>query len=210
MVWIFCTFLVLALAYLGWSTSRGGYESASYRTIESELSFEIREYPKLKLVTTPMNFDSQGNDGSFMRLFRFISGGNSKQQKVAMTTPVFMDQQQNDSAGRMAFVVPSQVASDGVPLPLDQDIEIKERQAGLFAVVRFAGRINEQTIRKQERELRQWMEARGVAGECELDVAGYDPPWIPGPLRRNEILVRIKPQTAVSGKRGQEPIRCIG
>ncbi len=199
MIWTFCVLLVVALGYLGWKTSRGGYESASYRTLDSELNFEIREYPKLKLVTTSMNFGSQGNDGSFMRLFRFISGGNSKQQKVAMTTPVFMDPSQNESSGEMSFVVPLQVASSGVPLPLDNGVKIKEREAGLFAVVRFSGRISEQSIRKQERALRLWLDTKGYSGESELEVAGYDPPWIPGPIRRNEVLVRIKLQTAVSG-----------
>nr|WP_298869380.1 heme-binding protein [uncultured Gimesia sp.] len=29
---------------------------------------------------------------------------------------------------------------------------------------------------------------RDGAAEC----AGYDPPWTPGPFRRNEVLVRIK------------------
>ena len=31
--------------------------------------------------------------------------------------------------------------------------------------------------------------AAAKAGEPEI--ASYDPPWTPGPLRRNEILIRI-------------------
>lgn len=199
MIWIFCALGIGALGYLGWKTSRGGYESASYRTIDSELNFEIREYPELKLASTPTSIDSRGKDGSFMRLFRFISGGNSKQQKVAMTTPVFMDPSRKESGGQMSFVIPSRVASNGVPLPLDKEVKIKQREAGLFAVVRFSGQISEQLVRQQERALRQWLEAKGFSSESDLEVAGYDPPWIPGPLRRNEVLVRIKLQTAVSG-----------
>jgi hypothetical protein len=162
-----------------------------YRVIESDQSFEIREYPQIKLVTTPMSFASQGNDGSFMRLFRFIGGGNSKQQKVSMTTPVFMDPEREDSAGQMAFVIPSQVAREGVPEPTDEYVSIQDREAGLFAVKRFSGKISGQLIRDQEIELRQWIAAKEFVAEGELEVAGYDPPWTPGPLRRNEILVRI-------------------
>lgn len=197
-VWVVCAFVALALVYSGWSTSRAAYETAEYRVIESEGAFEIREYPKLQLVTTSTSFDAQGNDGSFMRLFRFINGENSKQQKVAMTTPVFMGPKREDSAGQMAFVMPMQVSNEGVPEPSSKDVRVKEREAGVFAVARFAGQINEQTIRKEEKGLRQWMATKGYAAMGEVEIAGYDPPWIPGPLRRNEVLLRIKPPAAAS------------
>lgn len=198
MTWLIGGIVALVLGYFGWSTSRAAYESAKYRVIEVDQAFEIREYPQLKLVSTPMNFSSQGNDGSFMRLFQYISGGNSKQQKVSMTTPVFMDPEREDSTGQMAFVIPSQVADEGVPEPSNQHVNIREREAGLFAVRRFAGRVSEQSIRDQESRLRQWLSAKGHDVAGELEVAGYDPPWMPSPLRRNEVLVRIQPQAAPS------------
>ena len=61
-------------------TARAAYESAEYTVVESEGPFEIRDYPDLKLVSTEMRFESQGSDGSFMRLFRYISGGNQAEQ----------------------------------------------------------------------------------------------------------------------------------
>lgn len=196
MTWIIGGIVALALGYFGWSTSRAAYESAKYRVMEADQAFEIREYPPLKLVSTPMSFSSQGNDGSFMRLFQFISGGNSKQQKVSMTTPVFMNPERQESTGQMAFVIPSQIVNEGVPEPSNQQVKIQEREAGLFAVRRFAGRISEQTMREQESRLREWLAAKGLDVDGELEVAGYDPPWMPGPLRRNEVLVRIRTQSA--------------
>ncbi len=84
--------VIVALAYFGWKlTARGAYESATYTALESDGPFEIREYEDLMMVTTRMRFESQGNDGSFTRLFRYISGANDDQQKVSMTTPVFME-----------------------------------------------------------------------------------------------------------------------
>lgn len=196
MTWLICGIVALVVGYFGWSTSRAAYESAKYRVIEADQAFEIREYPQLKLVSTPMSFGSQGNDGSFMRLFQFISGANAKQQKVSMTTPVFMNPEREDSTGQMAFVIPSQVANEGVPEPSNKNVEIREREPGFFAVSRFAGKISEQSIREQESRLRQWLAAKGHDVDGELEVAGYDPPWMPGPLRRNEVLVRIQPQAA--------------
>ena len=83
---------VLALTYFGWKlTARGAYESAEYTVLDSDGPFETREYPDLILATTNMQFESQGDDGSFMRLFRYISGANDREKKIAMTTPVFME-----------------------------------------------------------------------------------------------------------------------
>ena len=83
---------IAILAYFGWTlTSRSAYESAAYSVIQSDAMFEVREYPDLLMATTEMRFSTQGNDGSFSRLFSYISGANENNQKVAMTTPVFMD-----------------------------------------------------------------------------------------------------------------------
>ena len=72
-------------------TTRAGYESAEYKVIESDGNFEVREYPDLMLVATTTKIDAQGRDGSFMKLFRYISGANESEQKISMTTPVFME-----------------------------------------------------------------------------------------------------------------------
>ncbi len=110
--------VVLAIGWLGWKmTSRSYYESAEYQILESEGPFEVREYPDLMLVTTPMEFQSQGNDGSFGRLFQYISGENEGSRNVAMTTPVFMESANESSSGQMGFVIPKAVAADGTPAP---------------------------------------------------------------------------------------------
>jgi hypothetical protein len=51
--------------------------------------------------------------------------------------------------------------------------------------------LNESTTSKQESMLRKWMIERGLSGSKAVESAGYDPPWTPGPLRRNEILIRL-------------------
>ncbi len=88
MVYLCVAAVSVALAYFGWKlTARSAYESAEYTVLESDSPFETREYPDLMMATTNMQFESQGDDGSFMRLFRYISGGNEREQKVAMTIP---------------------------------------------------------------------------------------------------------------------------
>ena len=105
----------LALIYFGWKlTARSAYESAEYTVIENDGDFEVREYPDLMLAATESRFDSQGEDGSFMRLFRYISGANKPSQKVAMTTPVFMEPEADDRPGQMGFVMPRKVTAEKI------------------------------------------------------------------------------------------------
>ena len=69
-----------------------GVEIAPYDIAEQDGPFEIRTYPRLILVTTPMRpgIDTD-KDNSFGRLFDYISGANVSAEKIAMTAPVFMD-----------------------------------------------------------------------------------------------------------------------
>lgn len=200
------------VGYYAWKfTARNAYESARYRVVASDGDFQIRDYADLVLVSTTMQFDAQGNDGSFSRLFRYISGDNGQQQKVAMTTPVFMERgtdpltnkdaadltdsvqgQSEQQMGQMAFVVPEQVASDGAPLPGNSNVKLREREGGKFAVVRFAGRMGDESLSQKESELRQWMDQQKLVPAGPVEYAGYDPPWTPGFLRRNEILIRVE------------------
>ena len=185
--------IALAVIYFGWKlTARGAYESAEYTVLDSAGPFETREYPDLTLATTKTRFESQGDDGSFMRLFRYISGANDRETKIAMTTPVFMDAEANDTDGRMGFVLPEKVARQRVPEPSSDNVEIRKRVGGRFAVIRFAGRINGDSFAKAEAKLRNWIKAKSLIGDADAELAGYDPPWTPGPFRRNEILIRLK------------------
>jgi hypothetical protein len=184
---------VVALTYFGWKlTARGAYDSAEYTVLVSEEHFETREYPDLIVATTEKQLQLQGDDGSFMRLFRYISGANDREKKIAMTTPVFMAAESNDAHGQMGFVIPREVAEQRIPEPSNENVRIRKRAAGRFAVIRFAGRMKGDSLARAEKTLRNWMNEKGLAADGDVEIAGYDPPWTPGPLRRNEILIRLK------------------
>jgi len=173
-------------------TTRAGYESAEYKVIESDETFEIREYPDLMLAATDSEIDSQGRDGSFMRLFRYISGANEAEQKIAMTTPVFMEGEIGKRDVSMGFVMPKEVAAKGAPDPKGEGVKLRERKGGRFAVVRFSGKLDSKLAKEKEFELREWMKSQGLEGEESAEAASYDPPFTPPALRRNEILIRLR------------------
>ena len=192
MIYLVLLVIFIGLGYFIWKTSsRNAYESAAYSVVKSAGKFEIRDYPDLHLVTTKTDMDAEGNDGSFMRLFRYISGGNEAKRKVAMTTPVFMDADSNKPTDQMGFVLPRDIAKEGAPEPTGLGVELKTRQKGQFAVFQFAGRMGSQARATAEAELRSWMKRENLTGSDRAEFAGYDPPWIPGFLRRNEVLVRL-------------------
>lgn len=185
-------FVVAGGLFLFNFAARAGYESAEYKVLESDGEFELREYPDLMLASTEMPKRSQGNDGSFMRLFRYISGANKKEQKISMTTPVFMSESESEEKGQMGFVVPKQVTQEGVPEPSAEDVAVTKRKGGQFAVIRFSGRVDAARVAEMESKLRGWVKKKGWNGTEKYEWAGYDPPFTPGPLRRNEVLIRIR------------------
>lgn len=192
--------LVLLGAMFWTVTARAGYESAPYKVIESDGSIEIREYPDLVLASTESQFSARGNDGSFMRLFRYISGDNAAGQKIAMTTPVFMEPDRDTVKGKMGFVMPREVAEAGAPDPKASNVAISKREGGRFAVIRFSGVMDTKKADDQEAKLRAWLLARGLEGEAIAERAGYDPPFTPGFLRRNEVLIRLKNSTQTASE----------
>jgi DNA gyrase inhibitor GyrI len=195
----FSAIAILVLAgVFAWNTmARAAYESAEYKVVTSDGKFEVREYPDLMLVATTTNMDAQGRDGSFMKLFRYISGANESDKKISMTTPVFMENDKADSAVQMGFVMPKQVAVDGVPAPTVEGLDVRKRVGGRFAVLRFSGQLNAKVAKESEAKLRNWMATKGLVADDSVEssgveTAGYDPPFTPGPLRRNEVLIRLK------------------
>jgi hypothetical protein len=182
--------LLVGLVFAGCRTSRSAYESAPYRVVRGDGEFELRNYPALTVVETPMAQRGSGADGSFMRLFRFISGGNEGKEKIAMTTPVFMSGSESNIT--MAFVLPANMKLSEVPKPADGAVQARELPAGKFAVLRFSGGRNSRNEAEALTRLRHWL-AKEQWNSTGSPVYGYfDPPWTPGFLRRNEVMLPIK------------------
>lgn len=173
--------LAVALTVVACATSRAGYETAPYRVVRSEGAFEIRDYPELKIATTTR----AGDDASFMKLFRYIDGGNVEKQKIAMTTPVFMVQ------GKMAFVVP-EAHKAAPPAPASPAVAIDTLSARRVAVYRFSGTRTKDSEPQALVQLKAWLQENKLTEAGAAFSAYYDPPWTPGIMRRNEVLIPIQ------------------
>ena len=179
--------LLLAWLKAGGTTAHAGYATAPYKVIRTDGKFELRDYPVLVVAETPM----RGADNAFMRLFHFIGGKNSAQQKNAMTTPVFMNHTAGTNA-TMAFVMPEKLGTNGVPQPTEAGVVVKQVPAGRFAVLRFSGGRSEKNSAAALAQLNSWLAQEKITPTGEPVFAYFDPPWTLPWWRRNEVMFRIE------------------
>lgn len=190
-------------------------EEPEYQVIEKDGAFELRQYPALlaaETLVTGADFEDAG-DIAFGRLFRYITGNNRAQAEIAMTAPVVQTadrppadgekiamtapviQQAGAKGGyRVAFIVPAEYTRDTVPEPLDPAVRIVATPARLVGAITYPGRATEVMHGKKEAELRAELARRGLAVAGEPITAQYDAPFIPGPFRRNEVLIPVAPE----------------
>lgn len=180
-------------------------EEAKYVVLLAEQSFEIRQYEPHILAETLVDsdFDSAGNK-AFRRLFKYISGNNTTQQKVEMTSPVAQEQasekidmtspvgqQRDKDRWAVSFMMPAAYSLETLPEPKDPKVVLRQVPARYIAAVRYSGVWSEKAYLRHKSELQAWIvdSGRRVVGEPVW--ARYDPPFMPWFLRRNEILVPI-------------------
>jgi hypothetical protein len=182
-------FVPVLLIGLGWlvANSRAAVESPSYSVVEADGSFELRDYPQLVTAVTAMEVG--GSDGGFNRLFRFISGGNVRKEKIAMTAPVLIEAE--SPTPKMAFILPSSMQADQVPAPQSNSVAIATRSKSRLAVYRFSSGRKSEVEPASLAALRRWMEGKKLVATGEPVFAHYDPPWTPGFMRRNEVMIPV-------------------
>jgi len=175
-----------SLALWGCKTSRSGYESAPYAVALKEGDYELRDYPELTIVETSMADANAGGNSGFRRLFGYISGKNQNQESIAMTTPVFI----SDDRRKMAFVLPAKSSSGQLSNPLDPSLSIKKIPSGRFAVFRFTGGQSSTQEAQSLSLLQTWIAKKGLTTSDSPIYGYFDPPWTPGFMRRNEVMLR--------------------
>jgi DNA gyrase inhibitor GyrI len=190
-VWTGAGTALVLLVLAGCKATRAGYESPVYKTTKKDGRFELRAYEGFTIVSTIMNRDNPDQDGGFMKLFGYIQGENASTQKIAMTTPVLVSSATNKS--QMSFVVPRTIEASGTPKPKSENLSLKQVQTGLYATCRFKGSRSGKNPEEAREQLLQWIEKSGYRALAAPFFAYYDPPWIPGFLRRNEVLIQINP-----------------
>ena len=163
-------------------------EQASYTVLLKEGSFEIRQMDPMILAITEENH-LDGNSG-FSEIFNYISGYNQGSQKIAMTTPVINDI--SEKSMTTAFVMPKQYALEDLPLPRSSDLKLKQVPSRLVATLTFSGSINRNKLQEKQQALLNWLNEKELVPLGNLQLSRYNPPFIPGFLKRNEVSIEIQ------------------
>jgi len=161
------------------------YETHSYKTMLSEDNFEIREYDP---VMKARAYSNTGNN-NFMKLFRYISGNNQKNQKIPMTTPVYMKEDSNGSM--MEFVLPSTLNENNTSQPLSKDVELYMDQGGVYASITYSGYSNNKKRNKYTSQLNNKLEKMNIDKIGDFVHVSYDSPY-KFYNRRNEVIIKVK------------------
>lgn len=187
-------------------------ESPKYEVEKEEGSFEIRTYASyiVAQVDVESDFDGALRNG-FEILAHYIFGGNKKKESIPMTAPVseeipmmapvtaekismtapVTEEQAGERSYRVSFAMPSKFTLETLPEPQDKRITFKVVESRRTAAIRFSGRVHEKLATQKTEELRDWLSRNGIVPKSSVVVALYNPPFIPGIFRRNEIIVDI-------------------
>ncbi len=180
-------------------------EELSYRVLDKAGDFELRQYqPHIAAETLVAgNFQEVGNEG-FRRLYDYIQGNNRKKQPIPMTAPVTQEaasekipmtapvgQEKVGAKWRITFIMPASSTLATLPAPLDPRVSLVEEPGKLMAAHRYSGTWSQERYAARERQLREFIQKKGLKIVGEPVWARYNPPFMPWFLRRNEVLIPV-------------------
>ena len=174
-----------------------------YQVAEGDGDIELRDYPALLVAetwATGLRADALNTGFETLAAYIFAKrpGAHDDGKRIAMTSPVLsdrdmeiVDQQAPPRGWRTRFVMPATYTRETLPPPGD-GIEIDEVPARRVAAIRFPGYATDAGLADHEARLREWVVARGLTVIGDVEYAYYDSPMIPGPLRRNEVILPVE------------------
>ncbi len=180
-------------------------EQSAYTVILKQGKFELREYE-------PCVFASVHVEGAYSRalvegfrvLSDYIFGNNTvrnadvsgrlvthaipKSEKIAMTAPVTATA---DSTRQyiISFIMPNNYSVITLPKPNSPRILFTQVGKRTVASIRFSWYLTGKRGLQKADELKQWLVSLGKTDSGKVIFAQYNPPWIPGFFRRNEVWI---------------------
>jgi hypothetical protein len=166
-----------------------------FKVLQSYKDFEVREYQPCVLAEVKVSAQySTASSAAFGSLFRYISKGNKASEKIAMTAPVIatqIDKKANENEWFVSFVMPSGSKFGHLPHPNDPQVILRELDAQTCIAASFRGRATQEVADKKIQELRAAAAKENIALSEETRICRFDPPFKPGFLQYNEIVIPV-------------------
>lgn len=211
MITILITIVAVMALWSIWGFFGSRVEQADYSVLKRMAGYEIREYPAhiVAQTTVPGSLGESMSTG-FRIVAGYIFGGNAKKESIAMTAPVVAQKGEGSpKSERIAMTAPvvatavggSQVISFGMPRsytletlpePSDPRVKIVLVPARKYAVMRFSWYRSDARVKSMQEKLLRALARDNIAVEGSMAYAGYNAPWTPPWMTRNEVLVEIK------------------
>ncbi|HTI30786.1 MAG TPA: heme-binding protein [Sphingomonas sp.] len=171
-----------------WRSSRS--DQPEYTVVEQDGDFEVRQYP----ATTTAAASSRGPrrdamERNFRTLADYIFAKSRPGEKLAMTVPVTTGGSPHDG-WTTRFFMPADKAKADLPAA-PQGVTLETHPPRRVAAIRFSGAWNDDLLAAKEGALRSWLQLKNYPFEAKAEHAAYNSPMMPGPLRRNEMLVTL-------------------
>lgn len=179
-------------------------EQPNYKLIRSEGNIEIRDYSPMILAEVEVSGErKQAIREGFKILADYIFGNNTSKIKMEMTAPVTNEisekmamtapvlQEQHMNKWKVRFVMPKKYSLDSLPKPNSKDVMLIPLPARRFAVIRFSGLADNESIKLHTDKLKAYIVAEKLNQIGEAALAFYNPPWTLPFLRRNEVMIEI-------------------
>jgi len=183
-------------------------EILKFESLQKDGKFEIRKYQEY--INASIEIDSEFKDAlgkGFGILADYIFGNNRaktniemtapvteqavKSKKIEMTAPVTSARVGEGKKYLISFTMPSKYTLETLPEPLNKTISVQKVTPYKAAVLKFSGYLNEKTTAKKTQEMEAWLKKNNLQTKSGFILAQYNPPWIPGPFRRNELIAKL-------------------
>tara|TARA_B100001250_G_scaffold141374_1_gene120955 strand:- start:8661 stop:9161 length:501 start_codon:yes stop_codon:yes gene_type:complete len=159
------------------------YETQAYEVVEKFDDVEIRFYPEAAKIKIKSEYSRNNN---FRKLFQYIAGENSRSEKIAMTTPVYMSEDKQ----MMEFVLPKEYNSGSFPAPNSKEVEAYISSPSYFAVISYGGFSNNKKEKLYKEKLKETLDSNNISSIQPPQILYYDSPY-KFFNRRNEVIVEV-------------------
>jgi hypothetical protein len=177
------------------STLKNMTKRQEFKVLRSYSGFELREYQPCVIAEVKVSAQYSAAPGiAFASLFNYISKGNKGDEKIAMTAPVIAAQRgdkSEDDEWFISFVMPSGSNLGHLPRPNNPQVELRELAAETCIASSFRGKATEERSQKKVKELRALAGQENIALSDETRICRFDPPFKPGFLQYNEIVIPV-------------------
>ena len=187
-----------------WGLFSSRVEQAEYCVVSRSRDYEIREYaPHIEAQTTVRGTTGEALSNGFRIIAGYIFGGNATRQRISMTAPVRASSERiamtapvtatgDGGSSVIAFVMPRAYTMETLPAPTDARVHLVQIPARTFAALRFGGWRTDVRVRRMEKRLLASLAHDRIRAVGAPVYAGYNAPWTPPWMTRNEVLVEVE------------------